>query len=138
MFLTVQNAKKTWGPHVPAHCFKTLVFYHVFGPFKNVVKTVKNCKKWQKTTFGCRAVPTCKVTWAIFVGIYRCLVTWRLECMHFYITPATGVAECMHFYVIPVTWVAQCMHFYVICWAPLGSVYRVFGPFKNVVKTVKN
>ena len=58
--------------------------------------------------------------------------------MHFCVTIATGVAECMHFYVIPVTWVAQCMHFYVICWAPLGSVYRVFGPFKNVVKTVKN
>jgi len=33
------------------------------------------------------------------------LVTWRQECMHFYVIPATWVAECMHFYVIPATWV---------------------------------
>ena len=130
-----------------------MCFTVAFRPFKNVVKTVTKCKKWQKTTFGCRGVHTSKKAWAIFVGIYRCLVTWRQECMHFYVIPATWVAECMHFYVIPATWVAQCMHFYVIpatfCDAPvtckMASQLRVsehtcftvaFRPFKNVIKIV--
>ena len=69
MFLTVQNAKKTWGPDVSLSFFKTLVFYDVFGPLKNVVKTVKNCKKMQKTTLGCRVVAPFRCTGAIFVAI---------------------------------------------------------------------
>ena len=47
MFLTVRNAKKSGGSHVPASCVRTHVFYRCFSTLQ---KRRKNCYKMQKMT----------------------------------------------------------------------------------------